>query len=280
VPSYRANVKPELLRWAGETIGLSPERAADRLSVQVDRLLAWESGESAPTVNQLRNAANVYKRPLAVFFFQSPPANPAPIHDFRRMPGEESDSLSPSVLLEVRRARRRRELALDFASQLAEPVLSFELSTKLNEDADTAAAKARDRIGVSHGEQSRWQGEYEPLNAWTSALESIGVLVFQTSRVEVADMRGFSLSERHFPVIVLNGADSPRARVFTLMHEFVHLMLHESGVCDPERASGRQSLNARVETFCNRVAGAILVLRKRGIPSGRRNLAPAPVVRR
>ena len=71
-----------------------------------------------------------------------------------------------------------------------------------------------------------------------------------------------SLDERRLPVIVLNAKDAPRGRVFTLMHEFTHLMLSQGGVCDPLRVGRRaRTADERVEVYCNRVGGAILVPR-------------------
>ena len=52
---------------------------------------------------------------------------------------------------------------------------------------------------------------------------------------------------------MLNHKDSHNGRVFTLIHEFVHLLLNESGVCDCN------PFGNKVEIFCNRVAGAVLV---------------------
>ena len=66
-------------------------------------------------------------------------------------------------------------------------------------------------------------------------------------------MRGFSISERPLPAIVLNIKDSPAARSFTIVHELVHVLLNKSGVCD------LQDDPEGIEVFCNRVAGAVLV---------------------
>jgi Zn-dependent peptidase ImmA (M78 family) len=98
------------------------------------------------------------------------------------------------------------------------------------------------------------------LNDWIDLVEARDVLVFQASRVPVRAMRGCSISSDRLPVIVLNGADALTARIFTLMHELVHLMLREDGVCgvvvSPRDAPGH---DRDVELFCNRVAGAILL---------------------
>ncbi|OFW33044.1 MAG: hypothetical protein A3G76_02175 [Acidobacteria bacterium RIFCSPLOWO2_12_FULL_65_11] len=262
--TYRVSdvVKPQLLRWARETAGLVPAEAAKKIGVKPERLAEWEEGGLRPTVAQLRKAANVYRRPFAAFFLSEPPAQPAPLHDFRRLPGGMAARLSPELLLEMRRARRRRAVALDLLTDLGHAVPEFPLRARLGDDPEEVAAEARTWLGVSRDEQARWAGEYEPLTAWLTVLEARGVLVFQTSDVPLGEMRGFSLNERRLPVIVLNAKDAPRGRAFTLMHEFTHLILSQGGVCDPLRL-GRHARtdDERIEVYCNRVAGAILVPR-------------------
>lgn len=160
----------------------------------------------------------------------------------------------------MRRARRRRAVALELLGDLERPVTTLPLRASLDDNPDEVGARGREWLGVSLAQQACWQGQYEVLNNWIAAFESRGFLVFQTSDVDLDEMRGFSLSERQSPAIVLNVKDQPRARVFTLMHEFAHVMLDTGGVCDPQRV-GRRAHNAdeRVEVFCNHVAGALLV---------------------
>lgn len=255
-------VKPALLRWARETSGLAADEAAKKIGVKPARLAEWEGGTLRPTVAQLRKAASVYKRPLAVFFLGDPPVQPVPLHDFRRLSAGTPSRPSSELFLEMRRARRRRAVALDLLGDLERSVPEFPLRAALDDDPEEVAARARAWLGVSPEDQARWAGAYEPLSAWLTVLEARSVLVFQTSEVSLEEMRGFSLNERRLPVIVLNAKDAPRGRVFTLMHEFTHLMLSQGGVCDPLRV-GRHARTAdeRVEVYCNRVAGAILVPR-------------------
>ena len=258
--SVRAVINPELLVWARNTAGLTPEDAAKKLGVKPSRLTEWEEGRLRPTVTQLRKAANVYKRPLAVFFLPRPPAQPQPLHDFRRFPGREQARFSPELLLEMRRARHRRAVALELLDDLERPVTTLPLRVALDDDPDEVAARAREWLGITLAQQARWQAPYDALNGWISAFEACGFLVFQTSDVDLDEMRGFSLSGRRLPVIVLNAKDLPRARVFTLMHEFAHVMLDMGGVCDPQGVGRRwHTADERVEVFCNHVAGALLV---------------------
>lgn len=60
------------------------------------------------------------------------------------------------------------------------------------------------------------------------------MLVLATSggKVLTTEMRAFSLCYDIVPVIMVNGSDAARGRLFSLLHEFVHLLLHTGGLCD------------------------------------------------
>jgi Zn-dependent peptidase ImmA (M78 family) len=106
--------------------------------------------------------------------------------------------------------------------------------------------------------QLDWSDPGRALGGWMAALEDLDVMVLQAQSIETREMRGFSISEETLPVIVLNGADPPRARLFTLLHEYAHVLLRAAGVCDLHEARGRAPADD-LEVFCNRVAAAILL---------------------
>lgn len=256
----RADIDPLLLRWARESIGYSIEEAAAklRLSGGVDQLEAWEDGDGGPTVAQLRKAAQVYRRPLAVFFLPEPPRDFQAMHDFRRVPGSEAGRWSPNLRSAVIRAGEQREALRELAAILGDdpsPVPEVAIS----EDTDAVAARVRALIGIPLEEQVRWGRPDVALKTWIGAVEATGVLVLQAQRIDVEEMRGFALSDDSVAVIVLNGADSRRGRVFTLIHEFVHVVLHSSGVCDLFPIEEARSEVDRTEVFCNQVAASVLL---------------------
>lgn len=258
--SIEAKVTNEVLTWARETIGLSTGDVAASLDVEPGELLAWEAGEARPTVSMLRKIAHLYKRPLTVFFLpKAPPTTTIP-HDFRRLPGEGGSRVSSALLLTMRAARRRREAALELCRSMDIEVAAFPLKAEVGEDPDSVAGRLRRFLGVTLTEQAGWKREGQPLRGWIDALESRGILVGQTGAVPETEMRGFSLADRLWPSIILNSKDAANARVFTLMHECAHLMLHRSGVCNPFRdfRSAGPS-DERLEAYCNQVAGATLV---------------------
>lgn len=72
-------------------------------------------------------------------------------------------------------------------------------------------------------------------------------------------MRGVSLPDKYAPVIVVNGADSYAARLFTLVHELTHLCLGERSVSGSGTDFIAYESVSRVERFCDQVAAETLV---------------------
>ncbi len=252
-----APVAPSLLTWARNSIGLSVEDAARKINVASERLTAWEAGEAAPTVAQLRGLAAAYKRPLAVFFLPEPPRDFQPLRDFRRLPETGEERWSPALRLALRRAEQQQQSSSELRALLDEEPPPRAVIHTRPDDPERYAEEARSLLQVTLDEQFRWRNKYTALGAWTAALEDTGALVLQTSGIGLDEMRGFSISDPVVPVIVLNGSDAPRGRIFTAMHEWTHLLLNEAGVCDLHDTGNRHDDD--VERFCNEVAGAILM---------------------
>lgn len=259
----KAIVKPEILVWARESAGMDLPEAASKLRVKVEKLEAWERGEDSPTVNQLRKLGNAYNRPLAVFYLPAPPRDFQAMQDYRRLPGHGGRTDSPKLRAEIRAVRARRDIALELYAEMNEEPPHFQAKARLSQDPDRLASSIRGLLGVHYEEQVAWKSGYAALSEWRGAIENAGALVFQVSGVEVAEMRGFSMHETPLPVVVVNPKDTPTGRIFSMLHEFVHVMLHQTGLCDMQEEGTRSSENQRVETFCNRVAGAVVVPRDR-----------------
>lgn len=80
---------------------------------------------------------------------------------------------------------------------------------------------------------------------------------FKQLKSNPAEMRGLSLAYELFPVIALNRKDEPSARLFTLLHELVHILSRTSGICN--NMSLDENQRGGLELFCNKIAGLSLV---------------------
>ncbi|MCU0285606.1 MAG: XRE family transcriptional regulator [Acidobacteria bacterium] len=258
-----ALIKPYMLKWIREKSGFDLSKAAEKIGVNPGRLNEWEEGSKKPTIKQAIKMAEIYKRPLSLFYLNEPPKDfQIAMKDFRTLPPGLPGIYSPALLLELRSAASRRNIVVDLVDDSNSGNFPLLGNISLDRDPEQIGKNIRELLNINWHIQQKWKTQGEALNWWRESIENLNVLVFHTNHqghtVELEEARGFSINEKQFPVIMLNSKDSNAGRIFTLIHELVHLMLNNGGVCDClERAiSGPIS---GVEMFCNRAAGAILV---------------------
>jgi len=254
-----ALVDKELLKWARRNASLSTDIVARKIGVNKENLESWEAGETRPTIPQLRKLANAYKRPIAVFYLPEPPKDFAPLRDYRRFAGTARSVLSPALQLEIRLAYDRRETALELYHDLEYTPIEPPPKVRISDEPEALALKTRALLGINHDIQVKFYDNHKAFNWWQTAVEETGVLVCRVSSVNLSEMRGFSIGEIPFPVVVINNNDSPAGRIFTMLHEFIHIMLRHRGLCDLREGTEGTYGKQRTEVFCNRVAGAILL---------------------
>jgi Zn-dependent peptidase ImmA (M78 family) len=251
MPRLEATPNPAILIWARETAGMTADVAARKAGIKTEKLASWETGYAKPSIPQLRKLAAIYHRPLAAFYLPEAPPKFDVMHDFRRLPSNSGPAEnSPTLVYEIRRAYDRREWALSLMADIEEAIPLFETTANTQEGVEQVALRLRQAIGISVDAQKRWKTGNEAFKQWRVALERVGVLTLQASKLQLNEARGFSISLKPLPVVVANIKDAPRGRIFTLIHETTHIMLNEGGICDLH--------DAETEAFCNRVAGAVL----------------------
>lgn len=256
--SVIAPATPEVLRWARTSADVDLDTAAKRAKVTPERIDAWESGHEPPTLAKLRDLAKLYQRPLAVFFLPEPPLDFDAMRDFRRLAGGENRAWSRSMHKVFRRAIEQRDTLIEIAETGDELTRDEVPTASLGDDVDRTARRARHRLGITMAEQFAWESPDEGLRRWIEAVEDLGVMVLRTSEVSLDEMRGFSIADQGAtPVVMLNALDSKRGQIFTLLHEFTHLMLRAGGLCNLlDRPDGEEQ---EVELWCNAIAAAILM---------------------
>jgi len=247
-----------VLQWARETAGLTVADTAGRFGVTEETVAKWESGEKEVLVSRLEELARFYRRPLAALFLPAPPVVPPLPHDFRALPAGQKAPLSRETLLAIREARRIQRVARELAAELGQEPARIGPAVHSNAAPEQLAAHERQRIGITVAEQTSWRGRGVALRRWREALENLGILVLQF-RMPMVDARGFSLSEDAPPAIVLNSGDVVNARIFTLLHEYAHLLRGSSALCIPAVGAKALPHSGHEEPFCNAFAGAFLV---------------------
>lgn len=251
---------PEVLIWARTKAGYVIEDAAKKLSIKADKLELWEKGEKTPSFKQLLKIAKLYKRPIGFFYLNKPPQDFKPLHDYRRLPEAPSLDETPKLCQEINIAYVRRNILLDVLEEIGEKPKKINFRINITDNPDQLGLKLRKWLNINIEQQQHWKTGYEALNGWRNLIETKDILVFQASGITLKEMRGFAISEKYLPLIVLNKKDSPFGRIFSLLHELTHILLGDSSISGNEIRQYMLSKDAKkIETFCNAVAASTLL---------------------
>jgi len=258
-----AGVRPEVMRWARQSIGLSVSDVALRLKRPVEEIEAWEAGSLFPSYPQLEKLAyQIYKRPLAVFFLPSPPEEVSPVREFRTLPTNDLLTLAVNTHMHIRRAHAY-QLALRelFGTRNpSEQCIWHELALTRTRSVVDQAVAVRSFLGIAIEEQILWKDDDQALKKWRKAIEDKGVFVFKES-FDQKDISGFCLVDSQFPIVYLNNSTSKTRQTFSLLHELAHLLLSVNGLSkfDQRYVESLPDEEKMIERFCNAIAAEILI---------------------
>lgn len=249
-----ALINLEMLKWARLRSGLTIEAVANKFKKTPKDIELWESGDKKLSFKQLLRIAEIYKRPIPLFYLKEPPEDFQSLNDYRKLPNTELP-ISPQLNYEIRKAHYRRQVALELLEGSAEHLQVLKSDIQVTDDPEAVGIKIRSKLCIEYTEQIKWKEDNEAFNSWRNAIESLGILVFQAERVEVSEMRGFAISDYPLPAIVVNKKDTHKGRIFSMMHELAHIFLGDSSISGEDLYFEQE----KIEVFCNQVAASILL---------------------
>ena len=253
-------VEPSVIRWAIQSSGWKIDEISPKIQVTTENINKWISGDKNPTLRQLEALAKKIKRPLAAFFLPSPPEERHLPEDFR-MSSEKTGALSKDVLLAIRRARRFQSVSSELLANLnqsSKPTIGI---FNTSDDVKRIASEERELSKISLDTQSEWKSPHKAFRAWREYIESKNIIVLQV-KMPPEEVRGLSIIDEEPYVIVVSSGDNPYARIFTLLHEYAHILLKKQGICLPEEFLKNNPKYPEIEKWCDSFAGNFLIPNK------------------
>lgn len=258
-------VNPDVLKWARTTMGLTENDVADKLKKSVDTIKEWESGQAAPTYPILEKLAyELYKRPVAIFFFPCIPEEDGQKVDLRTLPDEIIETLPPEIIKIYRKAKLFQINLAELYDGKKPGVDDFLLKHKmtLSTDIKTLVEKLRAELNIAKDTPSRWKTYDSAIEGWRELLESRGIFVFKDS-FKHNSYSGLCVFDEKYPVILVNNSMPKSRQIFTIFHELAHLLYRSGGIDVDVRAETffRQLTGdySRLEVKCNQFAGEFLL---------------------
>ncbi len=169
----RADIKPELLRWARKRAGFS----IDDLVERIPQLPAWERGEAKPTLKQIEKFAKTVYAPVGFLFLQEPPVEQVPIPDFRTVGNAHIGHPSPDLLETIYICQQRQEWYRDYARSMSETACPFVGAANLAQNVKTVAERIRQALDCDIEARLRMNTWEEALRRFIEQADNAGVMV-------------------------------------------------------------------------------------------------------
>lgn len=247
----------DILKWAREDLNLTSGFVAAKFKKPEAEIIAWENGEQSPTYIQLeRLAYEIYKIPLATFFLNEPPKVDSINKDFRTIPNDIIAGISYKTRLALRKGKFLQNALYELYSgenQSASPIFRI-LKISTSEEPGKVAALISDSLELKETRGGKYSNYYVYFNYLRDKVEDGGVFTFQQ---QLEDDRAFCLYDPEFPIIILNSGDSITGKIFSLIHELVHIILGDNNITTDYR--NHFYTHDSTEVFCNKVASEVIL---------------------
>lgn len=258
-------INPAIIPWAMRRLHLLRADFAQKIGTKENVVDAWLAGEKLPTGKQAQKLADLLFIPLGYLMLDELPDISLDAVDFRTSGNhrleEPSQELWATYNEAVYRQQWYKEYAIDNEYAPCDFVGSMSMKTPVVE----AASKIREILQLAEDDLSSYKTWENYYNRLIYAMEEIaGVMVMRNNMVgnnsyrllSVEEFRGFAIADPIAPLIFINTKDSRNAQLFTLIHEFVHLLIGHGGISGNDLL---EKASNEVEHYCNQVAAEFLV---------------------
>lgn len=253
-------VSKDILEWVISHISME-----DISTAVAQRLLQWYNGEKTPTFNQLEEASRATGVPLGYFFLTVPPTENLSLLDYRTVDSLELEKPSRNLIDTIHDMEQIQDWVKEELLRTGTPALDFVGSVKNSNNTAVYVSKVRELLDLSIDWFIRSKTPEDSFRQIRSRISNTGVIVMMNGIVgnntrrslAIDEFRAFAVVDSYAPLIFINANDSTNGRLFSLLHEFVHVLMGKNNFYN-DRYSAHGQVNV-AETICNAVAAEILV---------------------
>lgn len=251
--SGRISVSPSVLVWAIE----ESQRDLASIEAQFPKLQLWLTSQADPTFKQLKDLSDYLHVPFGYMFLDTPPKESELIKQFRTINNNQLAQISKDLKDTLSYMQTVSMWMSEHRVEEGEDILPFIGMCSDNPDITTLEHVFLKTLSLKRGFSRSFRDPDLLFKDLRKRMENVGVLVFRNGKVgnntrrllDVQEFRAFSLVDNYAPIIFINSRDSQNGQVFSLIHEFIHLLLGEAGA----------TLPGRDESICNQTAVALLM---------------------
>ncbi len=225
----------------------------------------WQRGTKTPTYNQIEVASKDTRIPLGYFFLKTPPTENIPLLEYRTIKSQEFEHPSRDLVDTIEEMERIVDWTKNNLRAEGAEKNSVVGVLKGVTDIDPISAYIRNTLDLQENWFENTKDAGDSFRTLRTAINAVGVTVMMNGIVrsntyrplDVNEFRAFTIIDEYAPLIFINANDSINGRLFSLLHEFVHICLGVNNLFNDRYSFGKSV--SLVETTSNAVAAEILV---------------------
>jgi Zn-dependent peptidase ImmA (M78 family) len=256
-----ALINKETLSFICSQIGVTTAYLASKTGVAEDKVALWldVNDRTLPTINQAKTIAKALKIPFAGLYMNKDIIKINHLPKLRNLRTILFGMVVDDSALNIAIADLIRSRDFLFSTETELGIENTPLLLPMISESDTpakVAATIRSFFGLDLSDHYKCTSSRQYFLYLRRKIENKGIFINCFTNVDLEAARGVAIWDDGVPIIGINANDRSPAKSFSIIHELVHIIKHQSTLCN-EMFSSFTTQNE--EFFCNAVAGEVLV---------------------
>lgn len=253
-------INHSVFKWLFESSGCTIDEIASETGISQEKwhlILGESSSPVSLSITTIKKLGTLYHRPITAFLISEVPPDSNTPKDFRR--NASSPPYSKDLFRKFSKTRRNLKIFMEMKENLGEPSVPSLPHITINENPFLVAETERKRLNLESINISKKANE--AYKQWRTFLSEQAIPVFQYNMTKDG-VRGFVIRYGDNAAITVNSGDTDAGRIFTIFHEYAHLLLKTQAVCTDDGEDGKDTTIGDIERWCDNFAGAFLIPEK------------------
>jgi Predicted Zn peptidase len=260
MPSVEIDISQDVLDWA-----INQAIHGETTPKIMEYLTNWSSGIKKPTFRQLEEVSRGTGIPFGYFLLQAPPIESVPVLEYRTIDSTYTIEPSRGLVKTIYHMESIQDWMHDYKISEGYGRVDFVGSVTENNSSIDIANRIRLTANIKKDWHSSVSNINEAFRFFRKKFEALGILIMLSGivgsnthkKLNIEEFRAFTLLDDYAPLVFINSTDSNGAKLFSLIHECVHIWLGKDNFFNDRR--GSSSSVSPIETLCNAVTAEILV---------------------
>ena len=205
--------------------------------------------------------------PFGYFFLKELPVETHPLTEFRTINSQSiHEELSANLRDTIDAMMNIQDWMRDYVKDMGQNEKQYVGSCSIEMGMQAIAKKIRKDLRLLENWMVTQKDKQESFKFLRYACREAGILVMMNGIVgsnthrplDIQEFRAFTLVDKYVPLIFINAKDSISGRIFSLLHEIVHVWIGINSIYNESIEQFGQSIS-RIEQICNAVASELLV---------------------